>query len=251
MKPSTLIAFAAAAGLASAQSISSACTDALQGVLGSPDAACLNPSALLTIFVGTDQSIPDTINNWLTGLCSQGACSDDVLAEVVNDITTGCASELGSDGAGSIAQMVQAAYPLMRNIMCLKDTDSNQLCVTETLNNVQQVVGQLTLSNLTISTLEEAAQKVLSNGAKLACTSCTKAAFGMASQLTAQFPEATNELDQICGPNFVDGSTDGTTQTAVSGVFTASKPNSALALSMNKLAGGFLFFVLSAFTLFA
>jgi len=251
MKPSSLFAFAAAAGLASAQSISSDCSNALKGILASPDAACLNPSALLTIFVGSDQSVPDTINAWLTGLCSQGSCSNDVLAEVVNNVTSGCAGDF-SGAANSITQMVQTAYPVVRNIMCLKDDNSNQLCVTETLNDVQNVVGQLTLSNFDISSLVEQVQNVVSNAANLACTNCVKAAVGLASQLTTQFPEIDQGLDAICGANFAEGSdASGVSQTALNGEFTAKKPNSALALSMNKLAGGFLLFVLSAFTLFA
>jgi len=254
MKASTLVTFAAAAGLASAQSLSSDCTNSLKGILASPEAACLNPATLLTFFVG-NQSVPDTINNWLSGLCSTGSCSNDTLAAIVANVTTGCASDISGVGAGvpaTLTQVVQEVYPTVRSVVCLKDDASNQLCVTETLNNLQDIVGKLDLSDLDFSTLVGDFQKVVTGAANLACTNCTKAAFGLASQFTQQFPEAISAVDTLCGSTFIDGSSpeqDGVSQTAVNEAFTTKKSNSALAMPTGKMAGAVMLFLLSGFTL--
>ncbi|KAJ7446185.1 hypothetical protein B0H11DRAFT_2085466 [Mycena galericulata] len=253
MKASTLITFAAAAGLASAQlSLSSDCTNSLKGILASPEAACLNPSALLSFFVGTNQSVPNTVNNWLTGLCSQGFCSNATLASVVSNVTSGCASDLSGVGASvpaTVTQLVQEIYPTVRNVMCLKDDASNQLCVTETLNNLEDIVGKLSFSSLDSGTLVSDFQTVVASASNLACTDCTKAAFTLISPLTQQFPEATTGIDALCGANFIDGSSPtSVSQTAVNEQF-STKSNSAVAVSTSKLAGAVMLLLLSAFSL--
>jgi len=263
MKTSILYTFAAAAGLASAQSLSTSCTNSLKGLLASPEAGCLNPSALLSFFVGSAQSVPDTVNSWLTGLCSTGSCSNDTLAAVVTNITSGCASDFGIAAAGgvpeTVTQIVQEVYPTARSIMCLQDDTTQQLCVTETLNNVQAIVGKLSFSDLNVATAFSDFQNILVGAKNLACTGCTNAAFALASQLSlvSQFPAAeqqvADQIDAICGANFIGSSSDSSnnvTQTAVNEVFTTSqkKPSSALSLTTNKAAGALMLFF-SAFTL--
>ncbi|KAJ6587044.1 hypothetical protein DFH09DRAFT_1142399 [Mycena vulgaris] len=255
MKSFTLVTFAAAAGLASAQSISSGCTDSLKALLTSPEAACLNPTSLLSFFVGTNQSVPDTVNNWLTGICSTGFCSNDTLAAVVSNITAGCVGDLTSVGAGvpeTVTQIVQQVYPTARSIMCLKDDSSNKLCVTETLQNFEDIVGKMSFADLNLGTLLLDFQKVVAGASNLACTKCTKAAFSLASQLTQEFPQAVQGIDALCGSDFIDGSSadqDGVTQTAVNQAFTAESKNSALTLTTSRMAGAMMVFLLSAFTL--
>jgi len=261
MKASTIFTFAAAAGLASAQALSTDCTNSLKGLLTSPEAACLNPSSLLSFFVGDAQSVPDTVNNWLTGLCSTGSCSNDTLAAVVANVTAGCGSDLGAGIPQTITQIVQEVYPTARSIMCLKDTSSGQLCVTETLTNLQDIVGKLSFTDLNLGTAFGDFQKILAGAANLACTGCTKAAFRLASQLSlvTQFPQAQQQaalqIDAICGANFIENSSsdsqDNVQQTAINEVFSTNKPNnnSALSLSTSKVAGAMMLFFLSAFTL--
>jgi hypothetical protein len=264
MKTSTLLTFAAAAGLASAQSfsLSTDCTNSLKGILASPDAACLNPSSLLGFFVGSAQSVPDTVNSWLTGLCASGFCSNDTLAAVVANVTTGCASDFGTDGASgvgeTVTQLVQEIYPTARSIMCLQDNTDNQLCVTETLQNLQDIVGKLSFSDLNLSTAFGDFSKILVGAKNLACTGCTKAAFRLASQLSlvSQFPavqqQTADQIDAICGANFIESSSsdssDNVTQTALDAAFTNAKPSSAISLTTGKAAAALMLFF-SAFTL--
>ncbi|KAJ7780538.1 hypothetical protein DFH07DRAFT_792631 [Mycena maculata] len=260
MKASTLFTFAATAGLAAAQTtipgLSTACSNSLTGLLSSPEAACLKPSSLLSFFVGTNQSIPDTVNKWLSGLCSTGFCSNETLAAIVSNVTTGCSSDLGSVGAdvgasvATVTQLVQEVYPTVRNVMCLKDDASNQLCVTETLSNIEDIVGKLSFSDLNLATLTSDFQNVVASASNLACTNCTKAAFTLISPLTSQFPEAQTGIDALCGANFIDGSSpDTVSQTAVNQAFTSTKSNGALVVTTSKMAGAVMVFLLSAFTL--
>ncbi|KAJ7680450.1 hypothetical protein DFH06DRAFT_1315215 [Mycena polygramma] len=263
MRASTFFTFAAAAGLASAQALSADCTNSLKGILASPDAACLNPSSLLSFFVGSDQSVPDTVNNWLSGLCSTGFCRqcNDTLAAVVANVTAGCGSELGAGIPQTITQIVQEVYPTVRSIMCLKDDASNQLCVSETLNNLQDIVGKLSFTDLNIGTAFADFQKVLAGASNLACTGCTKAAFRLATSsqipLLSQFPQAQQQaalqIDALCGANFIENSSsdsqDNVSQTAVNEAFTTQKSNSALSVSTGKVTGAMMLFFFSAFAL--
>ncbi|KAF7361789.1 hypothetical protein MVEN_00523100 [Mycena venus] len=256
----TLLTFAAAAGLASAQTLSTDCMNSFKAVIASPDAACLNPSSLLSFFVGNQQSVPDTVNNWLSGLCSTGFCSNDTLATVVNNITTGCQKDFGLSGGvpDTVVQIVQEVYPTARSIMCLKDDSTNQLCVTETLTNLQDIVGKLSFSDFNIATAFGDFQKILVGAKNLACTGCTKAAFRLASQLSlvTQFPQAQQQaalqIDAICGANFIESSSsdsgDNVSQTAINEAF-STKSNSALSMTTSKVAGALMLFFFSAFTL--
>ncbi|KAJ6500015.1 hypothetical protein C8R47DRAFT_275214 [Mycena vitilis] len=261
MRASTFFTFAAAAGLASAQALSADCTNSLKGILASPDAACLNPSSLLSFFVGSDQSVPDTVNNWLSGLCSTGFCSNDTLAAVVTNVTAGCGSELGAGIPQTITQIVQEVYPTVRSIMCLKDDASSQLCVSETLNNLQDIVGKLSFTDLNLGTAFADFQKIMAGASNLACTGCTKAAFRLATSsqisLLTQFPQvqqqAALQIDALCGANFIENSSsdsqDNVSQTAVNEAFTTQKTNSALSMSTGKVTGAVMLFVFSAFAL--
>ncbi|KAF7315553.1 hypothetical protein MIND_00070600 [Mycena indigotica] len=231
MKTFTAISLVAAAGVVTAQSLSTNCQNALKGVLASPDALCLNPSALLSFFV-PNTSVPVTINKWLdgpTGLCASGFCSNETLAAVVANVTNGCASDLGSVGASSataasITQVVQQVYPTVRQIACLKDNASNQLCVTETLKNLEDVAGTLSLNDLNFASLFTTVQKVIMGAANLACTNCTKAAFALASQIQIpEFSRGVDGIDALCGSGFVESGrnlqADGVSQTAVNEAF--------------------------------
>ncbi|KAJ7901962.1 hypothetical protein B0H14DRAFT_3422619 [Mycena olivaceomarginata] len=256
MKSSTLFTFAAAAGLASAQSLSTDCTNSLKGLLTSPEAACLNPSALLSFFVGNAQSVPDTVNNWLTGLCSTGSCSNETLANVVTNITTGCASDFNVAGGvpETVTQIVQEVYPTAPFHRMFE-----RLCVSETLTSLETLVGKLSFSDFNVASAFGDFQKILVGAKNLACTGCTKAAFRLASQLSlvSEFPQAEQQvalqIDAICGANFIESSSsdtdDNVQQTAVNEVFTSTKSNSALSLTISKVAGASILFFFSAFTL--
>ena len=107
--------------------VSSGCTSALGSIATNPDSeACLSPSSLVSIFIGSsDSSVIDPINNWLNSICTVGSCSNATLAAIVTNITSGCPSELGTLGYDAyqpqaLIDIVQDAYPTVRQVLCLK-----------------------------------------------------------------------------------------------------------------------------------
>lgn len=265
MKALVLVAAATSAGLFTGVhsfSLSSSCETAVKGLLTSPDAACLNPTAIFSFVLGNQGSIPATINTWLTGICSSGACTNASIVNVVTNLTSGCSAELSSLGVDStsiqsqVINIAQQVYPSVRQVACLKDDSSNQLCALQTLNNLESVVGQLNMSDLTSLNLYADAQKLFANGAQnIACTNCAKESFSIAK---SAFPSIVNQAipdaQALCGASFVDGSLpDGISQTANNEVFStaATQQNTGFRVSQTTVgsSGVILGAVFAAFAL--
>jgi hypothetical protein len=215
---SRILAFVAGAGLISAQyiptSISPGCQSTLTRIMASPDAACMNPSALLSIEINTPQtSIVDTINNWVTGICSTTACSNDTITAVIAEVTSGCSAELAAvlaltpDSVQQLTQYALTYYPTVRKMACLKNSGSNQLCSTETLNNIQGLLGTLSKDNMPNIMAE--VQSMTSIPSNITCTDCIKEAYNI---LTMEQPDLVSGtglnsiVNDQCGSNFTDGS---------------------------------------------
>lgn len=109
-----------------AQTVSPECQSTVIAVAATPQAACLNPSDLLDVFVeGATSSIIPPTDTWLTGLCARGPCSNDDLAFVFTNITTGCATDLAPYLNGTtpedVVAFVQKVYPTWRRAVCLAE----------------------------------------------------------------------------------------------------------------------------------
>ncbi len=108
-------------------SLFSKCETTLANVVLSSDSQCLNAQALVGVLTtASDASLVSPINSWLTGMCSQPACTNDTLASVVSTIMSGCQSDVSSLGLGNITasqltSIVQSVYPTARQVMCLKE----------------------------------------------------------------------------------------------------------------------------------
>lgn len=71
-------------------------------------------------------SVVPTFNTWLTGLCSKPACSNQTISALVQNVTSGCSSELSSLGFGNVdaselTALVETAYPTVRKVFCLAE----------------------------------------------------------------------------------------------------------------------------------
>jgi hypothetical protein len=153
----------------------------------------------------------------------------------VTNLTSGCSAELSSLGISSsniqseVISIAQQVYPTVRQIACLNDDSSNQLCAVETLNNLQSVVGQLNASDLSVLNLFSDAEQLFANGVQnIACTDCMKESFSIAK---ANFPsivaDAEPEAQALCGASFLDGNLPSTiSQTANNAVFSSSSTSS-------------------------
>ncbi|KAJ7783305.1 hypothetical protein B0H16DRAFT_488914 [Mycena metata] len=197
-----------AASSVSALTISSACQKSLEGLAADSDAnACLSVSTLLTIAIQPNSSIITPVDNWLKALCSAAPCSNATLSAIVSNITTGCSTELASansseTSAATITPIVQQYYAVARQMVCLTDSGTN--CITETLTNIQAILGTLSLSN--VGTVIANAFTTTTVPSNITCTNCVKQAYNVLNQ---DFPSTasslTSELDSQCGANFTDG----------------------------------------------
>jgi uncharacterized membrane protein YgcG len=199
------------ATLASALQISPGCRTTLATLVASPDAACLNPAALVPIVLAKDDaSIIEPVNNWLNGLCSRDACTNANIAAIVANVTSGCSQELQTTPADTaeITVSVQTLYPTVRKVVCLKDNSKKQFCLTEELQAAQDVLGVINVVNLAnvirrITNFESGLKNVT-------CTNCFKQAFNI---IKADFPNSEFVTDlqpkaqQLCGADFIDGKT--------------------------------------------
>jgi hypothetical protein len=180
-------------------------------LVASPDAACLNPTALVPIALAKDDaSVIEPVNNWLNGLCSRDACTNANIAAIVANVTSGCSQDLQTTPADTadITAYAQKVYPTVRKVVCLKDNTKQQFCLTEELRTAQDVVGVISLINL-----EDAASRItnVERGLKnVTCTNCVKEAFNIiktdfpnSAYITSLQPKA----QQLCGADFIDGKT--------------------------------------------
>ncbi|CCM06262.1 uncharacterized protein FIBRA_08512 [Fibroporia radiculosa] len=246
------VAFAAfvaiAAQTVSAISISSQCQSALVSVVTSSESSCLNAEALAGLVVaGSNSSLISPLNSWLTGLCSQPECTNSTLASLVNSVSSGCSSDLQSLGitanASRLTQLVQEAYPTVRQVVCLADTsDGNTLCVTETLTNVQKYVGPITASNVQSIVSKALAGSLPDVPSNVTCTNCTRAALDI---VNTNFPGllsgGNSTISGQCGANFTSGAPPSSitqmankavaSNTTSGAVFGASVPALGLAFS--------------------
>jgi len=221
--------------------VSKSCSDALGNVLISPQAACLNAGSLVNLALDPSASIVSVVDSWAQGMCAVPACASSDLTAIVKNVTDGCLSDINTATAtmalpALTADQVQAAvaqyYPTARNIACLKDNSANSLCVTQTLNNVQGLLGTLSINNAMADV--QKALTLTSVPTNITCTDCIQAAY---VQLRTAFPDQvsqyglTTELNTICPSGF----TSGTTPSTVSEVAVSTKKNGAMRASM---AGG-------------
>lgn len=131
----------ALAGYVSAQ-LSAGCKTALLAISTNADAAaCLTPNALIPALSGSQNTtLLNTIDTWVTSMCSVSPCSDAIISAVVKNVTTGCAADASVSSA--LLENIHSAqyiYPTVRKIMCLKDSGKN--CITQTLSNIQTFMG--------------------------------------------------------------------------------------------------------------
>jgi len=192
-------------GRAMPDGLSPECQAALVQVAASPDAACLDPTDLAALVAtGPDQSFIPGINTWLVGICGIAPCTDANLAAIWNGILTGCPQETA--GWNITVQDIQKVYPIARKIACLEDTRDSQLCITQTLYNIQNVTGILSPNNLQNVT-DDLASGVTTIPNSVICSDCVKEAFNIVEQGLPDFldPNTSSDLSTTCGPAFIDG----------------------------------------------
>ena len=194
-------------------SLSSQCQSTLLTVASSSDSACLNIGGLAGLLTtSSNSSLVPTVNSWLSGACSQAACTNSSLAAIVQNITSGCGDDLAQFGISNssgttdqITQAVQEAYPTVRDIGCLKVDSNNTLCVTDLLDDVESVEGTLSLDNIAALLPQILTGQVSSLPSYITCNDCVKQAFTV---LQTDQPSLANQtvedaLTSQCGSDFL------------------------------------------------
>ncbi|KAG1752936.1 hypothetical protein EDB19DRAFT_1670665 [Suillus lakei] len=236
----------AGAGFAVAQSgLSSQCQSALLNLTASSSTACLNPSGLISLAItGSSNSVISGVNTWMSGLCSQPACTNSTIQTVLEGVISGCSTELSSLGvttadSTAIVTSVQAAYPTVRQLMCLKDTSTSTLCVPELLTNIQSATTTLSLNNIVALVTKLVSGQSTGISSSVFCTDCTQAAYTVLSQgLPGIASTAQSSVSSECGANYTDGQMPSSIQETAGNSSSTPSSSGAIALSVGSLNMG-------------
>ncbi|KAJ7171398.1 hypothetical protein C8R46DRAFT_1262841 [Mycena filopes] len=209
MKISTLFVLTAAAGLTAAAPTNTttpaSCAAAIDSILTStqPGINCIAPAALSQLVrTAAGASDADAIRNqmdiWLDKMCGVGFCSNSTLEYIAGTISAGCTSGLGSlpiPAPLALVSTLKTDYPVVRQMMCLKNTQAqNEYCMSELLG------AQAKLGNFASASADTAVSALIGQAFNLDCNECTKAAFSLGKTLDPTLGVAA--LNNVCGANF-------------------------------------------------
>jgi hypothetical protein len=100
--------------------LSSECRTAVLGLATSPLVDCLGITTLLPA-ISANASIVPILDNWMTEICANDACDQELLDSTAQNFSSACASDLlAYDVSGSDVQDIFGMYPLVRELVCLK-----------------------------------------------------------------------------------------------------------------------------------
>ncbi|KAK0541233.1 hypothetical protein OC842_000066 [Tilletia horrida] len=203
--------------------LSPSCIGNIGGLALSGDLSdCLGLTTALGTFtsLGSSDSLAPPIQNYLsTEICPRPACAASVLSDANTKVNSACsdADRATNNGINLVTGLglILSNYTQIRNIACLKQSNSDNYCVTDTLDLYQTQ----TKSNVTISKVIELVNNpdgLISSlpDPKAFCTSCVDAissvVFGTAlgGPLISNSSSSTlkNGLVQGCGASYDDGS---------------------------------------------
>lgn len=107
--------------------MSQSCQSAALGIFTSNSAAsqCINGGGLLDLVVklGENTSLVQPVTNWVSGLSSAGACTNETLAAGVRTVASGCSADLALNSlrTDEYISFVQGLYPTVRKVVSLKE----------------------------------------------------------------------------------------------------------------------------------
>lgn len=204
--------------------LSTNCLGGLASLLSNQDLNnCLAISSVVTQLgsVGQNDSLIGPLNTYIgSNLCPANACSNSTLSSANSTINQSCANELrsGQNILPAALQLVVSNYNAVKTASCFEDTKANnQICVTQTLTNLQQNLGQNVslnaITNLTrggASALQPLLQRLSGNSSAF-CTDCNRGILTtLAPTLQSYLNASTNQaiqqaVTQGCGQSFLTG----------------------------------------------
>ncbi|QRV95889.1 hypothetical protein RhiJN_23907 [Ceratobasidium sp. AG-Ba] len=196
-------------------SLSQPCNQALGQLFtpGSPAANCLNTVGLLNILTtSSGQSYVPSCDAYLKATCSQPACTTETANAIINSITEGCSSDLlarnwSPEQLNSLLQDKFKYYNATRQVFCLRDTTSNQLCITTTMSMIEQMKGEPLNAGTVVSEIPQVLRNHnITVPKNISCTQCTQAAYTIArANLPSESSVKSWDTFWInqCGDNFI------------------------------------------------
>lgn len=202
--------------------LSTNCLGGLASLLGNQDLnSCLAITNVITELgsVGQNDSLIAPLNTYIgSNFCPASVCSNSTLASANSTINQSCSTELksGQNILPGLLQLVVSNYNAVKTASCYEDTKANnQICVVQTLTNIQQNLGQNVslnaLSNLSkggSSALQPILQKLAGNSSAF-CTDCNRGILTtLAPTLQTYLNSSTNQaiqqaVTQGCGQTFL------------------------------------------------
>ncbi|CAG8786365.1 26017_t:CDS:2, partial [Dentiscutata erythropus] len=190
----------------STSSLSSQCSSAVQTFLNSSEFNACFPYNKLTSQINSAtsfQSIATSEKQLISvedSVCSLPKCSDSLISNFNSTFQSKCSDDIAKNNTETmgIYDFIYVYSPF-RDSFCLKNSTGGY-CVIETLENIENAQIQGSYTNLS---------------SKVLCTTCNKAIANTLlnymkshpppSDLSTASTFLTTELNQTCGPSFLDG----------------------------------------------
>ncbi|KAF7289175.1 hypothetical protein MIND_01378600 [Mycena indigotica] len=241
-RSSLLLLVASATSGVSALTLSKSCETGLLRIATDPANTCLGLTRLIPAVVQPNISIVSSVDRWLESTCLQPKCTNETLANLVSSFISACASDFSIPNPPSnatiaaIQSKAQAYYPGLRDIACL--TDSGVNCVTQTLTNAQNLLGNpIALNNASTVIFSGLATGTFT--ANITCTNCTKAAYNIVQQDAPVLGSSrlVQTFAATCPASFKDGETpvsivESAKPDASAGMLAVRRPSGALTAGM-------------------
>lgn len=78
-------------------------------------------------------SIVPLLDNFMSDLCYNSPCTNETLQSAASTVLAGCSSDLSGEGlSDSVVTTTFSAYPLVREVLCLKTSVSRSLVTDHT-----------------------------------------------------------------------------------------------------------------------
>ncbi|PWN35321.1 uncharacterized protein FA14DRAFT_178697 [Meira miltonrushii] len=202
--------------------LSTNCLGGLASLLSNQDLnSCLAITSVITELgtVGQNDSLVGPLNTYIgSNLCPASPCSNSTLASANSTINQSCSSEIqsGANVLPGLLQLVVSNYNDVKKASCYEDTKANnEICIVQTLTNLQQNLGQnVSLNTITSlskggsSALQPLLSKLAANSSAL-CTDCNRGILTtLAPTLQSYLNSSTNQalqqaVAQGCGQTFL------------------------------------------------
>jgi len=131
------------------QSLSTECRTAILSLALSPLTQCLGINELAPA-ISANASLVPILDNWMTSICANEACDQDLLDSTAQNFSSACNSDLAKyDISGTDIQDIVGMYPLVRELVCLKTAEpfvsNSTMNMTMPMDNVTMPMDNSTM----------------------------------------------------------------------------------------------------------